>query len=155
MIEVTCTKFECDEDLSKYTDSMLFDSGENIAHAEFVSGEKTLTLDLDICGEVRVTYKGETYCRPSEFPDELKELIKKNPNRWDTVAPSGEGNDEEDSDIYVEFNNWFEVIYEFDDESFFMDGDVFEEDLSKFTPETLKNLLTEWAQGYYEWREED
>lgn len=152
MIEVTCTKFECDNDLSKYTDSMLFDSGENIVHAEFMSGEKTLTLDLEICGDVSVTYKGEVYHRPSDFPEELKELIRANPNRWDIVAPSGEDNDEEDSNIYVNLNNWFEVIYEFDD---YTDGDVFEEDLSKFTPETLKNLLTEWAQGYYEWKEEE
>ena len=137
MIEVTCTKFECDEDLSKYTDSMLFDSGENIAHAEFVSGEKTLTLDLRICGDVRVIYNDDIYLYPSEFPDELRERIKANPYRWD-----------DDPDIEVGFNNWFETIYNIDD---YTDGVVFEEDLSKFTPETLKNLLTEWARECFDW----
>ena len=117
---ISCTNFSYDEDLSKYSDSMLFDSGHMIASADFKYKDKEYSLDLKVCGDINVTYKGEVYKTPSEFPEELKELITKNPGKWEL-----------NDDVFVNFNNWFEFIVKG------IDGFVYEEDLSEASPEEL------------------
>ncbi len=137
-----CTEFECDN-LSPYVDSMLFDSGRMIARGVFVYSndgveiDKEITITLVVSGEVSVTYKGEVYHSPSEFPDKLIELIKRNSD-WMTYAPSGEGNDEAEGDIYVTLNNWFEYTCN-------GDGELYEDDLSKATPEMILEDMKEIA----------
>ena len=144
--EVICISFVCDDDLTKYTDSMLFDStydqGNSIAAGTFRYQNSDFDVALDVCGEVSVSFKGETYHRPSEFPDELIERIKNHPNDWECYAPSGEGNDDEESDIYVGLNNWFEYISD-------NGGDIFEDDLSKATPERILEDMMDIAKQYF------
>lgn len=130
--DIHCLEFDCDQDLSKYVDSMLFESGTNIAKGTFAKGTENLEVYLDVRGEVSVTYKDEVYFSPEEFPDELKDLIKEHPNQWF-----------DDDDIYVGMNNWFEYIFD-------NDGEVFEEDLSETTPEKILDDMIYLANEYFE-----
>ena len=140
--KVVLESFSCEENLAQYISSMLFDSGEEIARGSFTCGDEHLEISLRVCGEVAVTYKDEVYHRPSEFPDELIQLIKEHPYDWDVYAPSGEGNDEAEGDIYVGLNNWFEYIFD-------GDGDVYEEDLSKATPGMILDDMFYIARRYF------
>ncbi len=139
--QIRCTGFTCGN-LTNYSDSMLFDSGESIATGTFECDGETLDIDLEVAGDVRVEFKGETYRKPSEFPDELRDRIRANPNNWDITAPSGEDNDEPESDVYVCNNNWFEYV--FND-----DGEVFEDDLSKVSPERILRDMRAIADQYF------
>lgn len=125
--------FQCNE-LSQYTDSMLFDSGEQIAAMECEDGNTHINIWLEVRGEVRVDFDGVTYRRPSEFPDVLKELIKTNPGYWDC-----------EDYVYVDMNNWFEYIYEIDNERWnnYMDGVLCEWDISKGNSEDIKKEMLE------------
>lgn len=131
---ITC--FRCDPDLARYTDSMLFDSGTEIASATFVrpNGD-SVEVSLEVRGDVRVEYEGSIYTEPSEFPEGLRNRIETHPGDWDICAPSGEGNDEPCPDVFVEDNNWFEAIYTVEhDGCSYSDGVLYEEDLSKASP---------------------
>lgn len=141
--EPTLVNFKCEENLEQYTSSMLFDSGEEIACGVFSYGEDLLEISLCVCGEVRVIYNGEIYDTPSEFPDDLIELIKEHPYDWDVYAPSGEDNDETEGDIYVDANNWFEYIFE-------GDGEVYEQNLAKATPEKILDDMFYLARCYFQ-----
>ena len=59
-------------------DAMQVDSGTCLARlacaVEGVGGEVTATLD--VIGEVSVRYRGGWYRSPSEFPDDLKALVR-------------------------------------------------------------------------------
>lgn len=125
--------FQCNE-LSQYTDSMLFDSGEQIAAMECEDGNTHINIYLEVRGEVRVDFDGVTYRRPSEFPLELKELIKGNPICWDC-----------EDDVYVDIRNWFEYIYIVNNEHWndYMDGVLCEWDISKWGPEEIKREMLE------------
>lgn len=124
--------FWCDDNLSQYVDSMLFDSGEQIAEMIFEDNGKEVYLSLEVRGEVKVYFgdDGPAYRYPSEFPAFLKELIKANPGRWDT-----------EDGVYVDMNNWFEYIYDIDGE--YSDGIMCEWDISKATPEDIKKEMLE------------
>ena len=70
-------KFECYEDPAKCVDSMLFDSGTTIAVLNYEDDEgHDINISLEVQGEVKVIYKGNTYVYPSEFPKELIWRIK-------------------------------------------------------------------------------
>ena len=93
-----------DYNLRNVKDSMEIDSESLIASYKTEKG----CVTLEVRGEVNVTYKDEHYHRPSEFPDELKKLIRRgyvdednNVVSW-TLCP----------DVYVGFNNWFELFYQ-------------------------------------------
>lgn len=130
--------FECNDNLSQYVDSMLFDSGEEIATMEFEYNGKIINISLEVRGEVRVDFNGVRYNRPSEFPLELKELIKGNPANWDC-----------EDNVYVDMNNWFEYIYTIDDK--YSDGVMCEWDISKWGPDEIKKEMIEIC----EWIVED
>lgn len=130
-------KFECEADVSRYTDSLLFDSGETICSMN-ASDEFGDSFQLDICvtGEVNVSYKEETYTKPSEFPEELKELIR-----------TGEAN--RNPDVYIGNNNWFEITFSVKDrygKELAYDGEVWEEDFSDMTPEKIKSEMLDWCE---------
>lgn len=137
--------FECDNNLSKYVDSMLFDSGAVIATLNYDNEElgenevHDISVSLEVAGKVKVIYKDSTYTEPSEFPEELREKIRST-EFWDVYAPD----DENEGDIYVDFNNWFELIYTIDGS--YTDRIMFEEDISKYTPEKLKLKIIEIMQ---------
>lgn len=150
------TKWNCVDDLSPYFDSMLFDSGTSVCDMmlEDNSGVK-IELDIVVSGSVSVTYKGETYHKPSEFPEELRNKIISDSEDFAVYAPSGEGNDDEEGECYCSLNNWFEVIFklttprdEFNDG--FTDGSVLEENISNMTPDELKAVLVDYAESIYE-----
>lgn len=127
------TEFNCEENLAQYVDSMLFDSDTVIASmtCECYNGD-IISVDLTVRGSVEVDYRGETYRRPSEFPDALKKKIKKHPHDW-----------EYDNATYVDLNNWFEFIYDIcrDGEEIVREGEIFERDLSKLSVEELKDVM--------------
>ena len=130
--------FKCNE-LSQYVDSMLFDSGERIAEMVFEDNGFSCTISLEVRGEVRVEFDGTTYRYPSEFPLSLKENIKNNPGWWC------------DPDLFVENNNWFEYTFTVNGEYEYADGVMCEWDISKGTPEDIKNEMIEicrWAVEY-------
>ena len=87
------------EDIEKCIDSMLFDSGTQIA----TYGTPDDHVSLDVWGEVRVSYDGETFRRASDMPQELLDKFKG--DYWD------------DDEIYIGDNNWFSVIHVVDGEA--------------------------------------
>lgn len=120
--------FECDNNLSKYTDSMLFDSDHVIATMICEHNGCKITVDLMTRGDVDVYYKGNRCRCASEFPRSLKKLIETDPEWF--------GN----KDVEVIDNNWFEYIYDVvGDGVSYSDGIMFEDDLSCYSVEELKN----------------
>lgn len=118
------------ENLKQYTNSLLFDSGTEIACLKVEDKGRTVVVSLNVCGEVHIVYKENVYKRPSEFPKEVIELIK---------------NGDPDEELYIGFNNWFEYIYGDED---YTDGIVCEDDVSRFTPTILQAKMFEIAKWY-------
>ena len=85
--DVVCTEFLCEDDLTKYTHDIQFDPTFNdklpIAVGKFYYKGKEISISLKLEGTMKVSYKGELYDSPSDFPDELKERIKTQPDTWD------------------------------------------------------------------------
>lgn len=126
---------ECNKNLIQYTDSMLFDSGTVIASFDCEHNGHKISIDLMVCGEVDVTYKGEDYTCPSEFSNELREIIKYQPY-WFTDT----------DDLYITNNNWFEYIYDHTyDGDTWTDGILFESDLSTYSEADLLKEMYEIA----------
>lgn len=125
-------EFQCDNNLSKYTDSMLFDSNHVIATMICEDNGDKITVDLMTRGEVDVYYKGNRYRNVSEFPKDLKKLIEMDPEWFDN------------KDVEVIDNNWFEYIYDVVGEGIsYSDGIMFEDDLSTYSIEDLKEDMTQ------------
>ena len=123
-------RFACNENLSQYIDSMLFDSGTCIAamECELDNGDVCI-ISLEVRGSVNVDFDGSTYREPSDFPEELKQIIKED-KLWDC-----------DDRVYVDMNNWFEYIYTVLGK--YSDGVMCEWDISKGTPEDIKQEMIE------------
>ena len=127
--------FEPFEDLTNIQDSMLIDSDTEIAR---------LTLDdsvvkyatLEVRGDVNITYGGENYRTPSEFPEELKEVIRKNPNCWDTEC----------SGIFVGNNNWFEAFL-WDENNQYLTSDCV--DAENLSADSIKEMLLGYAEEFF------
>lgn len=107
------------EDMKPIKDSMQFDSDTEIC--SYVSPDGKFTVTIEVRGEVRLTYNDETYTKPSEFPQEVKEIIK-NGDLWN--------NDE----VYIGNNNWFELFI-WDCDGDYIDSDVV--DIEGKTPEDI------------------
>lgn len=129
------TFFDCEDDLSVYADSLLFTDDEVVAsyEAENENGNK-IEIRLIVTGDVDVTYGGERYRNPDDFPEEMRDVIKR--GEYDKLE--------------IENNNWFEVVFTLfeanSEEELAYDGDVFEDDLSKMTPDELKKYFDEYAE---------
>ena len=120
-------EFTCDNDLSKYVDSMLFDSDTVIATMICEDNGCKITVDLMTRGDVDVYYKGNRYKSQCEFPKSLNELIKTDSEWFDN------------EDVEVVDNNWFEYIFDvYGDGVSYSDGVMFECDLSLYSIEELK-----------------
>lgn len=142
-MNIISTHFGCDPDLSKYTDSMLFDSDtETIAEGIFKTFDGCSRLWIKLCvrGDVRVEADGEIFTSPSEFPTWLKERIKKHPNGWQYL-------DTDDREVYCYDTNWFEILVT--SESGYCNGYVYESDLSKDSPEDVYRAMLEIARDYF------
>lgn len=132
------TSFDCDNDLSKYTDSLLFCSGDVVATMTVEDDRGySLSMELIVTGDVNVEFEGEIYTSPDDFPPELKQAIKE--GRYD--------------DIQINNNNWFELVYSLTDskgEEVAYDGDVWESDLSTMTIEEVKNEMLDSGMNFIE-----
>ena len=144
-IPIKETDFYCDEDLSKYTDSLLFDSQTDIAGLKMydandncvdlwltVRGEKDVFL-LDVNGDI---IEDECYKYASEYSQKMIDAIK---NGTDGI------------DYACNNNNWFEVLYSYGDVDggSFDDGEVWD-GIADTTPEQLKDDLSEFALTLFE-----
>lgn len=120
------------EPLEKCVDALLFDSGTVVAHMTCEVEDYIVDIDLTVCGEVDVEYKGVDYKSPCEFPKELKKIIK---NHYTGVQNMT-------GFCYVKDNNWLEFLYEVKDKAdkkhCYSGGVLFEGDLCKYNQEELK-----------------
>lgn len=124
------TQFDCEKDLTPYTDSMLFDSGTNIATMIWEDDKYKIEQYLDIVGDVKVWFEDKYYTQPSEFPKELRDIIKQGNCWYDGIS----------------LNNWFETIFKITDKETgknWEDGGFVEGSLEEDTPETIKKYLLE------------
>lgn len=133
------------EPLEKCVDALLFDSGTDIAHMTCEFGIYVIDIDLTVCGEVNIEYEGIDWKLPSEFPEELKKIIK---NHYTGVQNMT-------GFCSVKDNNWFEFLYEVKDKAdkkhCYSGGVLFEGDLCKYNQEELKKeflTVCENALGY-------
>lgn len=139
VLGVEIASFDCEEDLSQYTDSLLFCSDECVATMT-VEDERgyTLEMELIVTGDVNVEFNGENYFSPDDFPPELKQAIK---------------DGKYDEEFTAHNNNWFELVYSLTDSSgneIAYDGDVWESPLDKTTPEQLKAEMLDAGIGFME-----
>ena len=128
--KIICVDYSVDNDLSKYVDSLLFESGTQIAYANFQKGKNKVYVSLEVRGQINIDYKGEIYTNPEEYPDELINLIKSGKIYFD-------------DNVYMNLNNWFEYIYT--ENNICSDGFVCEVDVSELSPYEIVNNLTEVA----------
>lgn len=151
------TKSNVYEVLSDCVDSMLFDSDTTIAGiaAQSADGRFSASVALMVRGEVSVTFKGVTYKKPSQFPQELKDRIRKFPGEWDCMsdeAPEAfepdvavelfDPDTEDEDDLYISCNNWFEYLYTvIDGEDTREDGICCDEDLARMTNDDLETAM--------------
>ena len=111
--------FNEDIDLPNIKDSMQLDSGTTIATLKY----KNNWASLEVRGEVKVFFNpkvkegeaptdGDYYVYPSEFPQELKDLIAGETEiyRADGDIKGIEHNWAFDDRIYISENNWFELF---------------------------------------------
>lgn len=124
-IDYSKIEFKCG-DLTEYTDSLLFDTGETIATLEY----KNFLIVIDVTGEKKIYFNDEVYTQAFDYPDELIENIK-NGHIYDYQE-----------DCYLEDNNWFDVVI-FKNKCYIYD-EVFEEDLCQLTPEKLKKIMIDY-----------
>ena len=121
------------EPLKKCIDSMLFDSGTEIA----AYGTDECYVMLDVHGDVRVHYKGCIYRHASDMPEEL-------------LAMFADGSWTKNKDVEVIDNNWFDVSYVVTNSDYESSEDfVFEDDLSEMDETALAAKLDEYLQ-YFE-----
>lgn len=97
-------KFTNSIDLTDINDSMELEPGEEIAC--LVKGNYEATLEVR--GEVRVEYKGVDYSTIAQMPQELKDYFHN--KNWGLDHHIGEDEDNEDDEVIVYDNNWFEIF---------------------------------------------
>jgi hypothetical protein len=133
--------FTCDKQLSKYTNSLLFDSGTVIAKLDMTGtcGYRAV-VSLEICGEVKVRRscndRGEWFTTPSKFPEDIRKAIKN--GEWDAI----------DADMC---GNWFALvfsIYDTNGAEVYQDDDVCRVEQSALTPDDIETYLTECGERY-------
>lgn len=89
--------FEQYVDLTNIKDSLELDSGTEIACAEICNGKYLIVIEVR--GEVHISFKGEVYRRPSDFPKELMNIIRNG-----ALFNCSYEND------CVLYGNWFEIF---------------------------------------------
>ena len=136
-------EFWCKEDLSQYTDSLLFDEEENIAELKVydksgnhidllltVSGDKEVYL-IDENGDI---VDDEVYEQADDYPEELIEAIK---NGSDGV------------DYACDNNNWFDLrytVYNARGEEVYYDSEAYESTIHTLNKADLMKDLQEYGE---------
>lgn len=130
-------------DMTQIVDSMQIDSEETIAtmHAFGVKAS------LEVRGDVKIWWNpekgkdpldGKYYKYPSEFPEDLKNLIAKgvtnDDQHWST-----------DPRLYISENNWFEIFI--GDENRGYDCSICV-DVEGMTPDEIKDMLLDICKEY-------
>ena len=127
-------------------DSMLLDKYEPIAMLGIDTGDSQETILVEINGDVNVDYKGVNYNKPSEFPEELKNLIRTD-KYW-----------EGDENVCVNYNNWIVTRHTEDDrysnnesldESIYDDADKMLESLTEYAMEVYDIDIIENVKDFY------
>ncbi len=93
-----------DVDMTSIRDSMLLDLGTVIATLQ----KGDVKISLEVAGDVCVRFDDEWFLRPTEFPQELKDMIATGPTENNNEAFWWECDDR----VYVGNNNWFEAFIE-------------------------------------------
>lgn len=127
----TINKWELFENLEDCIDSLLFDSGTIITSGEFDIDGVVYNIDLVVAGRVSVIFDDYRYDCPSEFPARLRQLIA-----------DGYGYDDS-GEVEIESNNWFEYVISVDN---YTESFVIETDLTKYTPQQLKEEMLSIAE---------
>ena len=119
--------FNCDGNLSKYSNSLRFADSTKIARLKYKNENNTIDISLIVKGNVETVYKGTIYFYYNTLPEQAKKLIAEN---------KGNSN----GDIYIRQRNGFEFIYSING----MDINTIpcDIDFSKMSPaEFFENLL--------------
>lgn len=138
-----------DIDMTKIKDSMQIDSGTTIA----ILKTKNHFISLEVRGEVKVFFNpdksgeptdGDYYTSPSEFPQELKDLIAENTEiyRKDGDTKGIEHTWSLDDRVYISENNWFEIFKGKNATDPVPNADVV--DAEGLTPGEILSLMLEW-----------
>lgn len=132
--------------LKNCLDAILFDSSTNIAHMKCEIENYIIDIDLNVCGEVNVEYKGIDYKSPNAFPKELKKIIKNHYSGKQNMAGL----------CYIKDNNWYEFFYNVKDKKnpmhYYSGRDLFDGNLYEYNQEELKEEFLNAclnAIGYY------
>lgn len=114
------------------TDSLLLDSCKE--YASLKCGH--ITASLQVRGDVRVVFRGEAYRTPSEFPEELKAIIR-----------GGAYDGSHEDELFIDDNNWFEVFVVKDGSNVFSD---IAESLDECTEDAVFSTLRSFLQTYWD-----
>lgn len=138
-----------DIDMTQIKDSMQIDSGTTIATLK----TKNHFISLEVRGEVKVWFNpdkngeptnGDYYIYPSEFPQELKDLIAK---KTEIYRKDGDNKGIEhtwslDDRVYMSENNWFEIFKGEDENDTALSADTI--DIEGYTPEEILGVMLEY-----------
>lgn len=154
---ISILDFHIRKGLKQCADSMLFDSDTVIADMKVkTSDDLTVSVALMVRGYVSVTYRGMTYHKPSEFPQELRELIASRFSEPPFVADMtdesidaamevfGSVEQEQEYDYCIILSNWFEYIWHITDadgDAVAHDGILCDDNLNTMTEEQLRSEM--------------
>lgn len=94
--------FNCDGNLSKYSNSLRFADDTKIARLKYKNENNTIDISLIVKGNVETVYKGTVYFYYNTLPEQAKKLIAEN---------KGNSN----GDVYIRQRNGFEFVYSIND----------------------------------------
>ncbi len=135
------SKTEVYQSLKDVVDSMQIDSETQIA--SYTDKENDIYLSLEVRGAVKVEYKGEYYTQPSDFPDELKNLIKDGYIEYDENNVPTKLPFSYSPEVNVLDNNWFELFRLDKDGSPF--GESWVVDCEEYTDADIDSLFEDTA----------
>ena len=126
-------EFYCDMDAVHLAniDSLLVESGTELAYMKYWLDGKEEELYIAVRGDIKIIYKGEYYFRPSEYTEELKDILKSSPVEQLEI-----------DDFEIIDNNWCELFHRGDN---YEDGlDVCDGEFGE-TEQEIKEYLKEVA----------
>ena len=115
-------------------DSLLVDSGTTLATLDYKlpNSDFVETISLEVRGEVKIFYKGDYFFRASEYPKEVKDILR---------LPYMDRLEVEDFEIID--NNWCELFYTLNGDWQY-DTDVVDGEFGE-TEEEIIDYLTDMA----------
>lgn len=74
--------YHYNENLKDYVDSILFDKNTVISTLQYEDVNFYIDISLEVSGSIDIIYKKKNYTSSKDFPVELIEIIRKNPEKW-------------------------------------------------------------------------